>query len=169
MSNIEASHIIVTRLNILRVQHGLTIQQMAERCGLPKSSLESYMKMSGGAKRPGLDALVAIANGMDVSIDWLVGRTEDGFSPKLTHREYALACFNAVVGILPEARGSRSNKPVDTPTPGTAVEDRDYALAAKAMFDFMTAIQAFQKMGPNMQRQDNADTVVDYFLKATGN
>lgn len=86
MTNSEPVPEIVTRLHTLRARNGLTIQQMAERCGLPESSLESYMRLSG-AKRPGLDALLAVANGMDVSIDWLVGRTDDSFSPKLTQRE----------------------------------------------------------------------------------
>ncbi|MCL4188178.1 MAG: helix-turn-helix domain-containing protein [Rhodobacteraceae bacterium] len=164
MSDNPATPEIVERLHLLRVRHGLTIQQMAERCGLPKSSLESYMKMTG-AKRPGLDALLAVADGMDVSIDWLVGRTDDSFSPKLTHREYALACFNAAVSLLRKARelGAASDGQQE------AGEGQDYALAAEAMFDFLELIHGYQKSGKSFDRQAVANDTVAHFLKATGN
>lgn len=164
MSETGATPEIVTRLNLLRARHGLTVQQMAERCGLPKSSLESYMK-AVGAKRPGLDALVSVADGMDVSIDWLVGRTDDSFSPKLTHREYGLACFNAAFALVRRVRELNSLDDGQTP----ATEDQDSALAAEAMFDFLEAIQAYQRTGKNMDRQTFAEETVDHFRKETGN
>ena len=110
MVDIEAPSELVNRLHGLRISRGLTIQLMAEKCGIPKSSLESYMKLSG-AKRPGVDALTAIADAMDVSIDWLVGRAVDSFPPKLSQREYALACFAVVSGLINWIREKQSDSP----------------------------------------------------------
>lgn len=159
---------IVNRLHALRIRNALTIQKMAEVCGLPKSSLESYMKVSG-AKRPGLDALIAIADGMDVSIDWLVGRTEDSFSPKLTQREYALACFNAALRLLRTLRAAEgaASGPLFV---GELVAGRpENLLAADAMLDFMDAVKLYRRSGSNQDRQSIADTIVDEFVAATGN
>lgn len=74
------------------------MQEMAERCGLPKSTLESYMKPV--PKRPGLEALLAIADGFDVSLDWLVGRSASAVSRRLTSNDYALASYNSVHYVL---------------------------------------------------------------------
>lgn len=167
MGDNSSAREVVNRLNLLRVRYGLTIQQMAERCGLPKSSLESYMKVIG-AKRPGLDALVAIADAMDVSIDWLVGRTDDSFSPKLNREEYALACFNAAVRTVWQVREierkrAGSSEPVEEPS------EELYTIAARAMHDFTEAIRLFQQSGPDPNRQAHAEGTVGHFTKTTGN
>lgn len=159
---------IVNRLHLLRIRNGLTIQKMAELCAIPKSSLESYMKLSG-PKRPGLDALMAIADGMDVSIDWLVGRTEDSFSPKLTQREYAIACFNAALRLLRTLRAAEASS-----TGPLFVEDLvagrpENLLAADAMLDFIDAIKLYHRTGPSPDRQRIASIILDEFSKATGN
>ena len=82
MDDIEEPDILVQRLHQIAVRHGLNVKDVAEKCGVPKSSLERYVRLKG-AKRPGIDALIMSAKGFDVSIDWLVGRT-DG---KIGHRE----------------------------------------------------------------------------------
>lgn len=159
---------IVNRLLLLRLRNGLTTQKMAEICGLPKSSLESYMKVIG-AKRPGLDALMAIAEGMDVSIDWLVGRTEDSFSPKLNQREYALACFNAALRLLRFLREFEEANPGPLFTAETAAGKQDYHIAANAMLDFMEAVRLYQNSGKNPDRQSFANEAIDTLLRETGN
>ena len=63
--------VLVRRIHALAVQHGLTSTEMARRCGLPKSSLECCMRLED-AKRPGVDALLSIADAMGVLIDWIV-------------------------------------------------------------------------------------------------
>lgn len=99
MTDNEPGLEIPDRLQILRSQNGLTIQQMADRCSIPKSSLESYMRATN-AKRPGVVALVSIANGMGVSVDWLVGRSGNPRGESLKDGDYAVAAFNTVKAVL---------------------------------------------------------------------
>lgn len=80
MSESSAPDMLVQRLHSLAVKHGLTIKEMtikemAQPCGVPKSSLEGYLRLKE-PKRPGIDAVVSIAAAMNVSIDWLVGRSD---------------------------------------------------------------------------------------------
>lgn len=168
MTDSGQRHEIVNRLHSLRIRNGLTTQKMAEVCGLPKSSLESYMKVVS-AKRPGLDALIAIADGMDVSIDWLVGRTEDSFSPKLTQREYALACFNSALKLLQHLREFEGSHSGPVFTADTVAGKRDYHIAAHAMLDFMEAVRLYHGSGQNLDRQAFADESIDILLRETGN
>lgn len=103
MVDIEAPSELVQRLHSLRVGRGLTINQMADQCGLPKSSLESYMRMSG-AKRPGIDALASIASGLGVSLDWLVFGSEVAGADanrlvRLSAQAAALAVFRGLLTL----------------------------------------------------------------------
>lgn len=143
MADMERPSELVQRLHKLRVIRGLTIQQMAEACGLPKSSLESYMKFSG-AKRPGLDALVAIADGMQVSTDWLVGRAVDSFSPKLTQKDYAMGCFSTVSGLLIWLRQQQERSEASIIEKETFAGVPDAEVAAKSMLVFVERMQMFQ-------------------------
>ena len=74
MVEFEGPDILVQRLHQIAVRHGFNVKDMAEKCGVPKSSLEGYMRLKG-AKRPRIDALILIEKGFDVSIDWLAART----------------------------------------------------------------------------------------------
>lgn len=58
------------RLRTLREGQGLTVQEMADRTGVPKRSLEKYM-LRTEANTPGLDALVKLSKGLSISLDWL--------------------------------------------------------------------------------------------------
>lgn len=49
---------VAGRLRLLQAKNALTIQAMADRCGLPKCSLKNDMNLKN-PQRPGLDALVA--------------------------------------------------------------------------------------------------------------
>ncbi len=142
MTDIELPSELVNRLHSLRISRGLTIQQMAEKCGVPKSSLESYMKMSG-AKRPGIDALIAIADGMEVSIDWLVGRAVDSHSPKLSQKDYAMACFSVASGLINWMREqqNRTSEPIFGKETVAGVSDAE--VAAKSMLVFVERVQLF--------------------------
>lgn len=99
MSEDGPPDILVQRLHMLAVQRGLTIKDMAQKCGVPKSSLEGYMRLKD-AKRPGVDALVAIADAMEVSTDWLVGRSDARQLGEGDRRRIALAMFRLLVEIL---------------------------------------------------------------------
>ena len=62
------------RLNSVRKQRGYTAQQMAD---ILHTSIRNYRKYESGDAKPTLEALVVIADTLDVSIDYLLCR--DGF------------------------------------------------------------------------------------------
>jgi transcriptional regulator with XRE-family HTH domain len=144
MTDVELPSELVNRLHSLRISRGLTIQQMAEKCGIPKSSMESYMKMFGGAKRPGIDALISIADGMDVSIDWLVGRSVYSHSIRVTQKDYAMACFSVVSGLINWMRDRQSEVPKTIIQKESIAGIEDTEIAAKAMLEFLERVQLFQ-------------------------
>ena len=142
MTDIETPTELVQRLHTLRIARGLTILQMSEICGIPKSSLESYMKMFA-AKRPGLDAIVAIADGMNVSIDWLVGRAVDNHSLRLTQKDYAMGCF-ATVSALLNWLHEEQEKCLETVIGNEVIAGiPDTEIAAKSMLTFVEKMQLF--------------------------
>lgn len=59
------------RLRHLRNQNDWTVQEMSEMTGIPKRTLDKYM-LKENAPQPGLDAIVRIASGLGVSLDWLL-------------------------------------------------------------------------------------------------
>lgn len=61
---------LAARLRELRQRRGWTVAEMAERTGLPKRTLDKYM-LRTDAILPGFDALLALAKGLGVSLDWL--------------------------------------------------------------------------------------------------
>lgn len=63
------------RLRSLRDRRGWTVADMAERTGIPKRTLDKYMLRSG-ASLPGHEALLALAKGLGISLDWLVFGTD---------------------------------------------------------------------------------------------
>lgn len=67
---------IAGRLRQVKDQNGWTAGDMAERIGIPRRTLESYMRREN-APLPGVDALKQIALGLRVSLDWLVLGDED--------------------------------------------------------------------------------------------
>ena len=90
---------VAQRLRRLQAEAGLTVQQMAERCGLSKASLANYMRVKD-PQRPGFDAVISIANGMGVSTDWLAGLTADRKPPTLSKHDEALLVHMVVHALL---------------------------------------------------------------------
>ncbi|WP_081531265.1 helix-turn-helix domain-containing protein [Rhodovulum sp. P5] len=138
--------ILVERLHIVQNREGLTIKEMAERCGLPKSSLESYMRVKG-PKRPGIDALLAISEGMGVSIDWLVGRSIESFAPNLRQRDYALGCFNIVMALLHWLRKEQEKAASSILAQDRIAGNDDATIAARSMMEFVETMQAYAANG----------------------
>ena len=66
-----------TRLRETRSTHGLTQQYMADSLNI---HVRSYQKYEGGERNPPFDILVKLADILDVSVDYLLGR--DGFLRK---------------------------------------------------------------------------------------
>ena len=60
------------RLRRLREREGKSRVVLSQLCGLPDSSIRRYER---GEIKPGMDALVAIADYFNVSVDYLLGRT----------------------------------------------------------------------------------------------
>ena len=61
------------KLRLLRQEAGLTQTQTAERAGI---SWRTYQDLEAG-KYPSYVTLLKIAEAFQVSVDWLMGRTED--------------------------------------------------------------------------------------------
>ena len=61
------------RIRDLREDHDLTQAQVAKEVGM---SARGYQDLELGAK-PRYEALLHIADFYDVSVDWLMGRTDD--------------------------------------------------------------------------------------------
>ena len=65
---------IQERIKDLRVEHKLTLEQLAEQTGLSRSALGSYE--SDDFKDISHYALIKLADFYDVSVDYLLGRME---------------------------------------------------------------------------------------------
>jgi len=63
------------RLKIAREEREWTQAQIAERSGVPAMMISHYE--TGVRANPSLATLKAIADALNVSIEWLLGRTED--------------------------------------------------------------------------------------------
>jgi hypothetical protein len=97
-------------------------------------------------QRPGLDALVAIADGLDLSVDWLIGRAADSMPRNVSRKALALLCFNAVLKVAAERLGRDDF-------------DRNYQIAAATMLEFYD----------EMRHQDSrADTSANFNSLAAG-
>ena len=62
------------RLKQLRRQHGISQLKLAMDLGLNQNSISRY---ESGEREPGIVELIRIADYFHVSIDYLVGRTDD--------------------------------------------------------------------------------------------
>lgn len=165
MTDVERPSELVHRLHRLRFERGLTIQEMAEKCGLPKSSLESYMRLEG-ARRPGLDALVAIGDGMQVSLDWLVGRSAENFEPGATKKDYAIACFNVVSSLIRWIREEQARRGAEIFGDSDVAGVPDAEVAAKSMLTFVELTRGFatngQKFSPDREAlYDDLKAILD--------
>ena len=66
----QATQDFAERLRVLKSSHGWTIEDIAAMCDLPKGSVERYLASRNTAE-PKLGALVKLADGLDVSLNWL--------------------------------------------------------------------------------------------------
>jgi transcriptional regulator with XRE-family HTH domain len=74
MSDDETTeNIFGRRLRAARNERGLEQQQLAERAGLPPSSISHFEK---GARKPSFDNLRNLAKSLDVTTEYLLGRVD---------------------------------------------------------------------------------------------
>ena len=66
--------ILSERLKLLRAERGLTMPQLGQIVGVKKQAIDNLEK---GESRPSFDLLCALADALDVSLDYLVGRSDD--------------------------------------------------------------------------------------------
>lgn len=62
------------KLRALRIENGLTQQQLADKVELVKSSISAYEQ---GAKYPSVEVLIKICTVFQVSADYLLGLSDD--------------------------------------------------------------------------------------------
>jgi len=62
------------RIRKLRISNNLTQKQFAE---ILEIKSETVIKIENGTRRPGLDKLITLADYFGVSLDYLVGRTDN--------------------------------------------------------------------------------------------
>lgn len=62
------------RIKQLRLSRGLSQKKLAEATELTETAVQRY---EYGARKPAYDVLLALAEYFDVSIDYLVGRTDN--------------------------------------------------------------------------------------------
>lgn len=63
-----------SRLKDLREHKNLTQKQLAEKVGISRGSVQAYELE---LRRPTADALIALSSFFDVSIDYLLGQTDN--------------------------------------------------------------------------------------------
>lgn len=68
-----------SRLRELRTSNNLTLEELGKKVGSTRGTIGNY---ENGNKKPSLDTLIKLADYFNVSIDYLVGRTDD---PQLYH------------------------------------------------------------------------------------
>lgn len=66
--------ILAERLKLLREERNLTQKAIAEHLGI---QVRTYQYYEGDGHRPDLETLAALADFYGVSIDYLVGRTDE--------------------------------------------------------------------------------------------
>lgn len=62
------------RIKMLRTSNGLTQKQLADAINVSEVSLQRF---EYGSSRPSLDTLIALADLFQVSLDYLVGRSDE--------------------------------------------------------------------------------------------
>ena len=67
------------RLRYLREKHNLSQLALAKKLGIPNQNISNYEREF---RHPDYDTLQKIADFFEVSIDWLLGRTDDPSPPE---------------------------------------------------------------------------------------
>jgi len=66
--------VFAVTLKMLRLQHGLTQQELAEQLGISAVTISGYEL---GRREPSIEILERIADCFGVSVDYLLGRTNN--------------------------------------------------------------------------------------------
>lgn len=66
--------ILIKRIKQWRYDHYVTQQQLADRIGCPRNTLQCW---ETGRRVPGCEAIIALCRAMNVSADWLLGLSKE--------------------------------------------------------------------------------------------
>ena len=66
--------ILIKRIKQWRYDHYVTQQQLADKIGCPRNTLQC---LETGRRSPGCEALAELCRAMDVSADWLLGLSKE--------------------------------------------------------------------------------------------
>ena len=66
--------ILNDRIRLLRKEKGMKQEETAQLLGV---SYRNYQRLEADGEKPQYDTLLKLADFYDVSVDWLMGRTED--------------------------------------------------------------------------------------------
>lgn len=80
----SATEVFRERLKITRERLGLTQAELAEKTGLPASSISLFEK---GPRKPSFDNLRRLASALEVTTDYLLGRIDSSGSPQVLFRK----------------------------------------------------------------------------------
>lgn len=64
---------IATRLSVLLEEKSMTQRKLSELIGVSEVTVSRYLN---GARKPKADIIIDIANVLDISVDYLLGRTD---------------------------------------------------------------------------------------------
>ena len=92
----------MSRLRELRLQKGLNMKEAAAALGIPYTTYINYDK---GNYEPSMDQLIKFAKYFDVSVDYLIGKTDDPRTEeKQQSDEDELAAYLEMLRTRPEMK-----------------------------------------------------------------
>ena len=160
---------IAERLRSIQSSLGLTVQQMADQCGLPKASLVNYLNLKD-PQRPGVDALVALAAGLSVSIDWIVGLSDiQPLNAQNRHHD-ALVVNSVVLRLLLEIEDRQKLYQEPIVVDGKVDGRPFYEFAALTMLDYLDWVNSpTHRSEPFKSSAEQAVAdLSEHIFKATG-
>lgn len=74
MSNANQNYVFAERMKMLRLKAGLTQRKLGELVGMQEGAYQSY---EYGNRKPGIELAIKFADILEVSLDYLCGRTDN--------------------------------------------------------------------------------------------
>ena len=101
------------RLAELRIKSGFTQKVIGEKVGVSKSAFANY---ENGERHPNFETIVKIADALHVSVDYLLGRTDQPFmalgGERSAAESFETALLNVRQGVI-EGRYTLGGKPMN--------------------------------------------------------
>ena len=98
-TQVSSASQIGKRVREIRESRGLTRKTLAQRAGI---TAQAITQVETGKRKPAFDTLVALAEGLAISLDALVGRTGSGHQHDLLNNADALGIAEKTARMTPE-------------------------------------------------------------------